>query len=148
MLARFCQTSIVLSIVLSALLSTSYAAKVYHWIDDNGRTHYSETPPRDIQTETLNVRPAGTGTPSSSYSSKTSDVKKETKATTEESLTTEHSPEDKAKYCQQSRTLMQRMNGNTQRRFEQPDGSYRRLEQAEIADYKAQAQTGIESYCK
>lgn len=150
MFARFCQASIMLIIAFSAVLSTSHAAKIYHWIDEDGRSHYSEKPPREVQAETLNIRPAGTGTPPSSYSSKDSTAKKEvaTEASEKEGLTVEYSPEEKAQYCQQSRILMQRMNGNTQRRFEQPDGSYRRLEQAEIADYKAQAQTGIENYCK
>lgn len=149
MFARLCQTLLMLSFIFFALLPTSHATKIYHWVDEDGRSHYSEKPSREIQSETLNIRATGTGTASSSSSSKTSNVKKEIKVETaeEKSLTIEHSPEDKAKYCQQSRTLMQRMNGNTQRRFEQPDGSYRRLEQAEIADYKAQAQSGIESYC-
>ncbi len=149
MFARLCQTSIILSIVFSALLSTSHATKIYHWVDEDGRSHYSETPPRETQAETLNIRAAGRGSAASASSSKTPVKKKAEveKPIEEESLTAEHSPEDKAKYCQQSQTLLQRMNGNTQRRFEQDDGSYRKLNQAEIADYKAQAQTGIASYC-
>lgn len=149
MFARLCQTLLMLSFMFTALMSTSHATKIYHWVDEDGRSHYSEKPSREIQSETLNIRPTGTGTAPSSSSSKTSNVKKEIKAeaTEAESLTIEHSPEEKAQYCQQSRTLMQQMNGNTQRRFEQSDGSYRKLEQAEIADYKAQAQAGIESYC-
>jgi len=149
MLARFFQISLILSIMLSALLSTSHAAKIYRWVDESGVPHYSETPPRETQSETLNIRSTSTGTTPSSYSSKTSSAKKEIKKeeAEEESLTAEHSPEDKAKYCQQSRTLLEQMSGNTQRRFEQPDGSYRRLEQNEIADYISQANEGITSYC-
>lgn len=146
MLVRFLQASLVLSIVLSALLSTSHAAKIYRWVDESGLPHYSEKPPREAQSETLNIRPAGTGTAPSSSSSKTSNTKKEVKEETAEKKES-ISAEDKAKFCQQSRTLLERMNGNTQRRFEQPDGSYRKLEQAEIADYKAQANEGIASYC-
>jgi len=149
MFARLCQTSIILSIVFSALLATSHATKIYHWVDEDGRSHYSETPPRETQAETLNIRAAGRGSAASASSSSAPVKKKakEEKPVEEESLTAEHSPEDKAKYCQQSRALLQQMAGNTQRRFEQPDGSYRKLNEAEIADYKAQAQTGITSYC-
>jgi hypothetical protein len=151
MLVRFCQTSLILSIVLSALLSTSHAAKIYRWVDENGLPHYSEKPPREVQSETLNIRPTGTGTASSSSSSKPNSVKKEAKVESpeekEEGLTAEHTPEDKAKYCQQSRDLLAQMNGNTNRRFEQSDGSYRKLEQTEIADYLSQANNGIASYC-
>ena len=150
MFARLCQTSVILSIVFSALLSTSYAAKIYHWVDESGRSHYSETPPRDAQAETLNIRSAGRGS-AASASSSSAPVKKKAeveKPAKEEGLTAEHSPEDKAKYCQQSQDLLKQMTGNTQRRFKQDDGSYRKLNEAEITDYKAQAQAGIENYCK
>lgn len=146
MLSRFSIATLMLSLVFTFLLPAAHAAKVYHWVDENGRPHYSENPPREIQSEALSVSATGTGraaTPSTSKSATKPAKAKDEK----ESLTTEHSPEDKAKYCQQSRDLLQQMAGNTQRRFEQPDGSYRKLEQAEIADYRAQAQTGIDSYC-
>jgi hypothetical protein len=151
MFSHFSITTLILSLALSFLFSTAHAAKIYHWVDDKGRSHYSESPPREIESKTLNVNAAGTGSAGSATTSSTS--KPATKASApkseeEESLTAEHSPEDKAKYCEQSRVLLQRMNGNTQGRFKQPDGSYRKLEQAEIADYRAQAQSGIESYCK
>jgi hypothetical protein len=137
--------------MLGSPFSISYAAKIYHWVDDNGRSHYSENPPRDMQSKTLNVKAAGTGSAGSSASTKTSSPaakSKTTKTEEETSLTVDHSPEDKAKYCLQSQNLLQQMNGNTQRRFEQPDGSFRKLEQAEIADYQAQAREGIKNYCK
>jgi hypothetical protein len=151
MFSHLSMSTLILSLALSFLSLTASAAKIYHWVDDKGRSHYSETPPRDIASEALNIKAAGTGSAGSASTSSTS--KSATRSTVsksddEESLTAEHSPEDKAKYCEQSRVLLQRMNGNTQGRFEQPDGSYRKLEQAEIADYRAQAQSGIASYCK
>jgi hypothetical protein len=150
MFSRLPTAALMLGLVFSFFLPTSYAAKVYHWVDDQGRSHYSENPPRDITSKSLNVKAAGTGSTGSAAASSPS--KPATKPTAEkkekESLTVEHSPEDKAKFCQQSRTLLQQMNGNTQRRFKQADGSYRKLDQAEIADYRAQAQSGIDSYCK
>jgi predicted Zn-dependent protease len=137
--------------MLGSSFSTSYAAKVYHWVDDKGRSHYSENPPRDMQSKTLNVKAAGAGSAGSSASTKTSSPaakSKTTKTEEETSLIPDHSPEDKAKYCLQSQNLLQQMNGNTQRRFKQPDGSFRKLEQTEIADYQAQAREGIKNYCK
>ena len=56
MFVRFFQASLILSITLSVLLSTSHAAKIYRWVDDKGLPHYSEKPPRETQSETLNVR--------------------------------------------------------------------------------------------
>jgi hypothetical protein len=152
MLSRLSTATLLLSLAFASLLSTAHAAKIYHWVDDKGQPHYSENPPREMKSETLNVKAAGTGsagsaaTPSKSQSAaKTAAM---TKVDEEKSLTSEHSPEDKAKYCQQSHDLLQQMNGNTQRRFEQPDGSFRKLEQSEIADYQSQARDGIKNYCK
>lgn len=144
MFVRFFQASLILSITLSALLSTSHAAKIYRWVDEKGLPHYSEKPPREAQSETLNVKAAGTGTASTYSSNQPSKVKAEVEEPIKEDSL---SKEDKDKYCQQSRTLLERMNGNTQGRFEQPDGSYRKLEQSEIADYKSQASEGITAYC-
>lgn len=151
MFSRFTSASLMVLLMIMSTLATSHAAKIYRWVDDKGQPHYSENPPRDIQAEALNIRASGTGSAGSAVtSSAPSSSKKVTSAVKEsatESLTSEHSSEDKAKYCQQSRDLMQQMNTNTQRRFEQPDGSFRKLDQAEISDYRTQAQTGIENYC-
>ena len=150
MFSHLSMGTLIQTLALSFLFSTANAAEVYHWVDDKGRSHYSENPPRDISSEALTIKAAGTGSAGNSAIASTSKTatKSTTKSVEEESLTAEYSPEDKAKYCQQSRVLLQRMNGNTQGRFEQADGSYRKLEQAEIADYRAQAQAGIDNYCK
>lgn len=147
MLARFLQVSLVFSIIFSALLSTSHAAKIYRWVDENGLPHYSEKPPRETQSETLNVRAAGTGSAPTTTTSAPSSTKQESVKTETAKKDDSISAEDKAKFCQQSRTLLERMNGNTQRRFEQPDGSFRKLEESEITDYISQAKEGIASYC-
>lgn len=136
---------------LAMLSSTSHAAKIYHWVDEQGRSHYSENLPRDQQAKAMNLKPAGTGSASSSSMSSSQKTNKDNAAkanTDDKTLKAEVSAEDKAKYCQQSRQLMQQMNGNVQRRFEQPDGSYRKLTEAEISKNKAQAQEGINNYCQ
>lgn len=150
MLRRFSSIIFMMSLAFSLSVSTSQAAKIYHWVDEKGQPHYSENPPREIQAQELNVRAAGNGSAASVTSSTSAPAKKaatKPESSEEQGLTAEHSPEDKAKYCQQSQTLMQQMSTNTQRRFEQPDGSFRKLTEAEIADYRAKAQAGIDSYC-
>lgn len=149
MLRRFSSIIFMMSLAFSLSVSTSQAAKIYHWVDEKGQPHYSENPPRDMKSEALNVRATGRASAAASSPSSASTKKpiNKAEASEQEGLIAEHSAEDKAKYCQQSQTLMKQMSENTQRRFEQPDGSYRKLTEAEIADYRAQAQAGIESYC-
>lgn len=145
-------TTILFFVILASFTTHSYAAKVYRWVDDKGNTHFSESIPRETKAETLNVTTAGKGSPSgadaSAENKKSSEEKKTVAEKPAAQLTPEVSKEDKNKYCQQSRDLLQQMNGNVQRRFEQPDGSYRKLTQEEISGYKTQAQTGMKDYCQ
>jgi len=96
------------------MMSPSQAAKIYHWVDENGRSHYSENLPHNTEAKALSIKATGKGSAGSA--------------------STTH--------------LLANMNGSTQRRFKQEDGSYRKLEQSEIADYQSQAQEGIKNYCK
>lgn len=150
MFSRLLTSQLLLVLALGFSASNSSAAKIYHWVDEQGRSHYSENLPRDKLAETMNVKAAGVGS-AGSGSATTSEKESAAPKKAEQALTTlkaEVSPEDKAKYCQQSRQLMQQMNGNVQRRFEQPDGSYRKLTEGEISEYKVQAQEGISNYCQ
>jgi hypothetical protein len=151
MFSSLSSATLILILISSSLIPTCYAAKIYHWVDNKGQPHFSENAPRDVQSDALNIR--ATGTSSADKTATTDKSKTTTQSTTirddeKERLTTKHSPADKAKYCLQSQGLLQQMNGNTQRRFEQPDGSFRRLEQTEISTYKAEAQAGIKNYCR
>jgi hypothetical protein len=150
--SSFVSTTILFFVILASFTTNSYAAKVYRWVDDKGNTHFSESIPRETKAETLNVTTAGKGSLNSADASaedkKNSKEKKTVAEKTEPQLMPEVSKEDKNKYCQQSRDLLQQMNGNVQRRFEQPDGSYRKLTQEEILEYKTQAQTGMKDYCQ
>ncbi|MGK0248121.1 MAG: hypothetical protein ACI910_000849 [Oleispira sp.] len=159
MLSRFSLMALILGLVFSVLAPNGYAAKIYHWIDDKGQPHFSENAPRAIKSETINMSASGTGSSGASDtgSSGASDTAtkspltakpKAVKGDEKESASAEYSPEDNAKYCQQSRDLLQQMKGNAQRRFEQSDGSFRKLEQTEVADYQSQAREGIKHYCK
>jgi hypothetical protein len=149
MFSRFSSTALILGLVFSALIPTCYAAKVYHWLDDKGQPHFSENAPRAIKSEIMNVKATGAGSAgTSNTAAKSQPDAKTIKSDEKERVSAEQSPENKVKYCQQSRDLLQQMNGNTQRRFEQPDGSFKKLEQTEIADYQSQAREGIKNYCK
>jgi hypothetical protein len=151
MFSSLSSATLILILISSSLIPTCYAAKIYHWVDNKGQPHFSENAPRDVQSDALNIRATVT---SSANRTVTTDTSKTTLKSAsirddeEERLTAKHSPADKAKYCQQSQGLLQQMNGNTQRRFEQPDGGFRRLDQAEISTYKAKAQAGIKNYCR
>mgnify|MGYP000689955568 CR=1 FL=1 len=144
---------------------SSHAATVYRWVDDQGQSHFGSAPPKNTQTERVQIRKSGSKAPAltsnlSPNSEENADSVndeneqekgQETEAGSESEAVqkkSKYTQEERAKYCQQSRNLSTRMNGNLQRRVEQPDGSYRKLNESEINKYKAQAKTGISSYCQ
>mgnify|MGYP000215188771 CR=1 FL=1 len=148
----FLNATLLFVLLMTAGLSNSYAAKIYQWVDEQGKTHFSENPPRDIKAKTLNVKATGKGsggnTASSAQNTAKTDQEKNKDKAQEKELKPEISPEEKAKYCNQSRELLQQMNGSVQRRFEQPDGSYRKLTMDEMDNNKVQARQGIADYCQ
>lgn len=132
----------------------SYGAKVYKWTDENGQVHFSQTPPREETSEGVRVhnsRPSA-GTPSNPYRipvNKPSDAEKETEEDTAAASEDEgYSAEEKTELCQRSRTLLSTMQGNPNRRYQQEDGSYRKISEEERADYVSQAQDGIQRFCQ
>lgn len=53
-------TRIAIAVVCGALLAVPAAAQVYKWTDDDGRVHYSDTPPSDTDATLLPIESAET----------------------------------------------------------------------------------------
>jgi hypothetical protein len=49
--------TLVFLIAAFLLTSTPFAGSIYKWVDENGVTHYSETPPPDIRTPRRQIEP-------------------------------------------------------------------------------------------
>ena len=140
-----------LLLISTALLSFSHAsnaAKIYRWVDDNGQIDFSENPPRGQNVERVKVKVQSGGAAATSSGTPVTASKPKEAPKTEQSLTAEPSQEEKDKYCQQSRDLLQQMQGNPNRRFKQEDGSFQKLSEDQRADYLAQAKDGISRFCK
>lgn len=142
-------TSAIICTLLFSIASTSVqAGKIYRWTDENGQMHFSENPPRGVETETVKIKSSSGGSATSTATSSSATDKPAQEKQAPEQLTSDYSDEDKAKYCQQSKTLLSQMQGNANRRFQQEDGSYQRLTDEQRADYIAEAKDGIERFCQ
>lgn len=53
-------TRVAIAVVCGALLAVPAAAQVYKWTDDDGRVHYSDTPPSDTDATLLPIESAET----------------------------------------------------------------------------------------
>jgi hypothetical protein len=49
--------------VFAILACDSAAAQAYKWVDENGRTHFSDTPPPDRKTDKVTIQPLSPATP-------------------------------------------------------------------------------------
>lgn len=48
----------VITMLISLLaLSTAAHAEVYHWADKHGKKHFSDTPPKDQEAQTMELQP-------------------------------------------------------------------------------------------
>ena len=144
---------VVLGFIICFAASTANAGKIYRWTDEQGRVHFSETPSREHDAETVKVKvipsSGGSGLSTSATQQATSTTTASTPDTAEtEALVTDYSEAEKAEFCTRSNNLLSQMQGNPNRRFQQDDGSYRRLTQEEISDYVAQANDGISRFCQ
>ena len=61
MSSRFSSTAIFLGLMASIMMSPSQAAKIYHWVDENGRSHYSENLPHNTEAKALSIKATGKG---------------------------------------------------------------------------------------
>jgi hypothetical protein len=50
--------------VLALLAGDPAAAQAYKWVDENGRTHFSDTPPPDRKADKLTIKPLSPAGPS------------------------------------------------------------------------------------
>lgn len=145
----FSTSAIICTLLFSVASIPAQAGKIYRWTDENGQMHFSENPPRGIETETVKIKASSGGAAATSSTTSASNVKASgKKEQAKEQLTSDYTDEEKAQYCQQSRTLLSQMEGNANRRFKQEDGSYQRLDDQQRADYIAEAKDGIERFCQ
>lgn len=129
--------------------------QIYHWVDENGQTHFSSHPPKEraksAEQYQLQVTPPSSSrvnTPSppahQSYEERQAEAQEEAKAR-------EQAAKERAlrqQTCAKGKKYKEVLGGNTSRRFKQPDGSYRPLTDEERATEMARAEKAITDHCQ
>ncbi|WP_426415883.1 DUF4124 domain-containing protein [Aestuariirhabdus sp. LZHN29] len=142
-------------IIFSALLtmSSAHAATYYKWVDDNGLTHYSATPPEgrpSVQIERGSSRSPSGITPSIPSANEPN----EAAARTEDKLEAEGfeqnlaaAEETRKKNCDTARENKVQLTLKNRIKLLQDDGTYRVLSDEEKQQKVRQADEAIDTYC-
>lgn len=141
-----------LAAVILGLLTVPAAATMYKWIDDEGNTHYSQTPPPGRPAETITAPKAPPAPPQreTTAEEETADGEGETGAT-EESGPSEAErrrvERENAARCREAREVLQRY--ETTARIRVPDGDgLRYLSEEERQQHIRDARKIIQEHCK
>ena len=141
-------------LLITSLFTAGIAnAEIYRWVDENGRTTYSQIRPADQESE--RIRPSGARAPSNEEAwqeveriQKGLDESREKRKQAQE--TTRKQKEEaalKRRNCETARLNLERYQGDPGRLLRQPDGSYVRLTQEERETRIAETREQIEQYC-
>lgn len=136
--------STVLLLAGSFAASNALADKVYRWVDENGRVHYSSQPRRGVDEDKYRVQVDRVTPPPP----KPAVEKTEQPAEQETSDITQQRETRAKELCANAKEVKEVLSTNFSRRFKQDDGSYRPLTDDERASKMAEADKRIKEYCQ
>lgn len=122
--------------------TSSFAASIQKWVDENGQIHYGDSPPAKAQTESVRVSrpPSNPGKPLPKFNP---DEGKETKSSRPEL------PEEEAKaICDRAHQDLVIIENTEIVRVRTEDDGERVLSKEEIEQRREQAQNDIDTYCR
>jgi len=136
------------------LLPAQGLAKTYKWVDEDGVTHYTSTPPPtgDFKTIKPPAKPAVDPVKAQGELQKRLEAfdkrRKEEDKTKAEASKQAADIADKKKKCEQARKNLDVLENKVRIRYTEKDGSLRFLSAEEIETNKQRARDAIKSYCK
>ncbi|MDJ0880861.1 MAG: DUF4124 domain-containing protein [Gammaproteobacteria bacterium] len=131
--------------------SSSYAAGIQKWVDDNGQVHYGDSPPAKTQTESVRVSrpPSNPGkalprfTGSQDDTSATANADEDTA-----SAPPETSEEVAQKQCEQAKKDLSTLNRTSRVRLRMDDGTIRYMTDEEREERKKLSEEDIKQFCQ
>lgn len=146
---------VIFLIALSISWATGLQAKVYRWVDENGGTIYSQTPPPgQVEAETIAPPPPPPTDANETWENLNQqwqemqdreDARKDQK---EEATKGQENQEARTKNCQAAQYNLERLvDGRFRMRIKEPDGGYRRLPAEERQARIEKARQVIQDNC-
>jgi hypothetical protein len=136
------------SLVLISSLVFSFSAHsgqsgVYRWSDDQGNTHYSDKPPKGVESEFIKATTGKVSdNPEEANGNKTAEQQA---AALPESM--EVLPEKDPTICTQAKANLEALSGRPRIRIKEADGSHRFLNEEEKETQRELARKNMEVHC-
>lgn len=138
-------------LVVGLAVPIAAAADIYRWTDDQGRVHFSQTPPVQRPSEQLTPQPSTRGADFSSdgmehFNQQRSEQRQQAR---EQSQQQRQAEAQRAAICAAAQRRMAALQATTARRLaiEQPDGSVSRASESQFQALRAKAQQNIDQNC-
>mgnify|MGYP001061073417 CR=1 FL=1 len=142
-----------LPLLLALLAGTTAQAEIYRWVDENGVTQFSSSPPPEGEAEQVKINPP----PKTDLN-----VRKQLEADMQElederedrELAERKQQEEEKKRelaetnCRNAKSNLENLTVATQRLLKMPDGSYQRLTEEQRQEKLQEARKTIDEYCK
>lgn len=139
--------------LLSLLISFSASAEIFKWVDENGQTHYSQSPPESGEAETIDVPPPPPIAPESDNNEVDALIEKQ-QADEQAELEAQEKAEQEAEReaqlatnCQVATDNLRGYQNNPGRRVIDEDGNAARLSEEERQQKIQELQDKIDLYC-
>jgi hypothetical protein len=135
-------------------LSAASHAGLYRWVDENGITQYSQTPPPDGQADRLKPPPPPAEDPQAARRrldqqlQQVDDRLEDRELAAQEKQRQDQERRARESNCQAARANLETLGGPTNRVMLMPDGSYKRLTEEERQKLMDEARQQISENCQ
>lgn len=146
-------TRILLFTLLTLTATTLTAGKMYRWVDENGVTQYTQTPPPKGEVTEMKpppppaVDPAEAQRQLDAQRQKLEDLREDRSLAKQETSEGKAEREAKSKNCQSARNNLKRLQENPRGRWMQKDGTQARYTDEERQAKIKEAQEQIKEFC-
>jgi len=136
------------------LISTGVQAEAYRWVDENGVTVYSQTPPPDAPTEIIKSPPPPAEDPDAAQGHLDAEMQRLEDYREDKALAAEKANKAaeiahiKEENCRKAKANLENLTVARQRLARQPDGSYLPIDENERQAKMEQERRNIDENCK
>jgi hypothetical protein len=126
-------------LLLLLFSASAFAGSIHKWVDENGNTHYGDSPPVQAATQSVKV----TGTPSDTGKA----LPRLAKPDGESSSSADVSADQAKILCEQSKADLHIIKNSSRIKITQADGIDRFLTTEEVKQRSDKASNDVEKYC-
>ena len=145
---------ILIGLLILAGLATGAQATMYKWVDENGVTVYSQTPPATGKSTEVKPPPPPAESPETARQRLNQRLQKlEDAAEDRELVETKQNEQEKRSdvfkaNCSAAQNNLRNLEGNPRKLVGRPDGSYVRLDEEERQELLQKSREQVEKFCK